>query len=78
LLAQAIEAEVCEYLAKHADLKTEHGRRWLVRHGHLPSVEALGRAGVCRTMLFCTRRKAELLSAATKKWRAKPNRSLSE
>ena len=29
LLAQAVEAEVAEFLAQHADLKTEDGRqRW--------------------------------------------------
>ena len=27
LLAQAVEAEVAEFLAKHADLKTENGRQ---------------------------------------------------
>jgi hypothetical protein len=37
LLAEAVEAEVAEFLAKHADLMTENGRQRLVRHGHLPS-----------------------------------------
>ncbi|MBK8909102.1 MAG: IS256 family transposase, partial [Rhodospirillales bacterium] len=36
LLAQAIEAEVEALLADHADLRTEDGRRRLVRHGHGP------------------------------------------
>ena len=36
LLAQAIEAEVAEFLAKHADLKTASGLSRVVRHGHLP------------------------------------------
>jgi putative transposase len=36
LLAQAIEAEVAEFLAKHVDLKTATGLRRVVRHGHLP------------------------------------------
>ena len=36
LLAQAVEAEVADFLAKHADLKTAAGRRRVVRHGHLP------------------------------------------
>ena len=36
LLAQAVEAEVAGFLAKHADLKTEDGRARVVRHGHLP------------------------------------------
>jgi transposase-like protein len=41
LLAQAIEAEVAEFLAKHADLKTEDGRGRVVRHGHLPEREVM-------------------------------------
>ncbi len=41
LLAQAVEAEVAEFLAKHADLMTENGRQRLVRHGHLPEREVL-------------------------------------
>src|SRR3954447_7853603 len=41
LLAQAIEAEVAEFLAKHADLKTDTGLRRVVRHGHLPEREVL-------------------------------------
>ena len=41
LLAQAIEAEVAEFLASHADLKTETGRQRLVRHGHLPEREVM-------------------------------------
>ena len=36
LLAQAIEAEVTAVLAAHEHLKTEDGRRRLVRHGHGP------------------------------------------
>jgi len=34
LLTQAVEAEVAEFLAKHADLKTETGQQRVVRHGH--------------------------------------------
>ena len=41
LLAQAIEAEVAEFLGKHADLKTEQGHQRLVRHGHLPEREVM-------------------------------------
>ena len=41
LLAQAVEAEVAEFLAKHADLKTENDRRRVVRHGHLPEREVM-------------------------------------
>jgi transposase-like protein len=36
LLAQAVEAEVGEFLAKHIDLKTASGLGRVVRHGHLP------------------------------------------
>jgi putative transposase len=36
LLAQAVEAEVAAFLAKHADLKTDDGHARVVRHGHLP------------------------------------------
>jgi transposase-like protein len=41
LLTQAVEAEVAEFLASHADLKTETGRQRLVRHGHLPEREVM-------------------------------------
>ena len=41
LLAQAVEAEVAEFLAKHADLKTDDGRVRVVRHGHLPEREVM-------------------------------------
>jgi putative transposase len=41
LLVQAAEAEVADFLAKHADLKTAGGRRRVVRHGHLPEREIM-------------------------------------
>ena len=41
LLTQAVEAEVAEFLAKHADLKTETGQRRVVRHGHFPEREIM-------------------------------------
>lgn len=41
LLAQAVEAEVADFLAKHAALKTEDGRARVVRHGHLPEREVM-------------------------------------
>jgi putative transposase len=41
LLAQAIEAEVAEFLGKHAELKTEDGGQRVVRHGHLPEREVM-------------------------------------
>jgi putative transposase len=47
LLAQAIEAEVAEFLVKHVDLKTATGLRRVVRHGHLPEREVMtGPVGV--------------------------------
>jgi len=36
LLAQAVEAEVADFLGSHADLTDEDGRQRLVRHGRLP------------------------------------------
>jgi putative transposase len=36
LLAHAVEAEVSDFLGKHADLRSEDGQRRVVRHGHLP------------------------------------------
>ncbi len=36
MLRQAIEAEVAEFLALHADCVDDHGRRRLVRNGHAP------------------------------------------
>jgi len=41
LLAQAVEAEVADFLSTHADLKTEDGHRRVVRHGHLPEREVM-------------------------------------
>ena len=41
LLAQAVEAEVAGFLAKHADLKTGDGHQRVVRHGHLPEREVM-------------------------------------
>ena len=41
LLAQAVEAEVADFLAKHVGLRTEDGRQRLVRHGHLPEREIM-------------------------------------
>ncbi len=40
LLAEAVEAEVSAFIAEHADLVDETGRRRVVRHGHLPQREA--------------------------------------
>jgi putative transposase len=41
LLTQAVEAEVAEFLNKHAALKTEGGHQRVVRHGHLPEREVM-------------------------------------
>ena len=41
LLTRAVEAEVADFLGKHADLKTEDGHRRVVRHGHLPEREVM-------------------------------------
>jgi hypothetical protein len=41
LLAQAVEAEVADFLAEHGGLRTEDGRQRLVRHGHLPEREVM-------------------------------------
>jgi putative transposase len=40
-LTQAVEAEVSEFLAATADLKTDDGCRRVVRHGHLPERQIL-------------------------------------
>lgn len=41
LLAKAVEAEVADFLDKHADLKTGDGQQRVVRHGHLPEREVM-------------------------------------
>lgn len=41
LLVQAVEAEVADFLGKHADLKTVDGHQRVVRHGHLPEREVM-------------------------------------
>ncbi len=41
LLAQAVEAELCDLLARHAHLKDSAGRARLVRHGYLPEREVM-------------------------------------
>lgn len=48
LLAQAVEAEVEDFLGKHADLKTANGRQRIVRHGHLPEREVMTGIGPVR------------------------------
>ena len=49
LLAQALEAEVTEFLAQQFDLKTGAGLRRVVRHGRLPArkvMTGIGPVGV--------------------------------
>jgi len=41
LLARAVEAEVADFLAQHAALKTADGRQRIVRHGHLPERQVM-------------------------------------
>ncbi len=41
LLAQAVEAEVADFLAQRADLKTAEGRQHVWRGGHLPEREVM-------------------------------------
>jgi len=41
LLRQAVQAELEEFLAVHADKCDEHGRAAVVRNGHLPEREVL-------------------------------------
>ncbi len=41
LLAQAVEAEVADFLSQHAGKLTEDGRLRVVRHGHLPEREIM-------------------------------------
>jgi putative transposase len=41
LLAQAVEAEIADFLGKHADLKTADGHQRVVRHGYLPEREVM-------------------------------------
>jgi putative transposase len=41
LLARAVEAEVVDFLGKHADPKAQDGHRRVVRHGHLPEREVM-------------------------------------
>lgn len=39
LLAQTVQAEVAEYIERHAHVRDENGRRMVVRNGHLPERE---------------------------------------
>jgi putative transposase len=45
LLAQAIEAEISDFLDRHSRFLTEEGQQRLVRHGHLPEPEIMTGSG---------------------------------
>ena len=48
LLAQAVEAEVADFLDKHTQLKTADDYQRVVRHGHLPEREVMIGIGTVR------------------------------
>ena len=48
MLQAAIEAEVTEFVSRHEDRRDDHGRRLVVRNGHLPAREVLTGAGPLR------------------------------
>ena len=45
LLAQAVEAEVADFLGRYSELLTEEGHKRVVRHGHLPEREIMTGVG---------------------------------
>ena len=49
LLAQAMETEVEEFLARHAAERDEDGHRMVVRNGHLPARELVSGIGGYRS-----------------------------
>ena len=53
LLAHAIETEVSAFIETHADLRDDHGRRRIVRHGHLPEREI--QTGIGAVSVRCPR-----------------------
>jgi transposase-like protein len=53
LLTQAVETEVAAWLDRHADKRTDDGRRRLVRHGHLPEREIM--TGIGPVAVRCPR-----------------------
>ncbi|HSR56389.1 MAG TPA: IS256 family transposase [Alphaproteobacteria bacterium] len=62
LLAEAVEAEVSAFIAAHADVVDEAGRRRVVRHGHLPEREVqtgIGTVAVRRPRVRDRRPEAE-------------------
>ena len=65
LLTQAVEAEVSEFLAATADLKTDDGCRRVVRHGHLPEREILTGIGPVARRACATGRLAPTIRRAS-------------
>ncbi len=45
MLAQAIDAEVAEWIESHRDVRDEAGHRQVVRNGHLPKRTVLSGVG---------------------------------
>ena len=45
MLAEAMEAEVAEFLAQHAEKRDENGHRVVVRNGHMPARELISGIG---------------------------------
>jgi len=48
MLAQALDAEVAEFLARHADRRDANGRHLVVRNGHLPERDLITGIGRLR------------------------------
>ena len=72
LLAQAVEAEVADFLGKHIDLKSSVGHQRLVRHGHLPErdvMTGIGPVAVCQPRV----RDSEAGSATPDRIRFRPS-----
>jgi len=67
LLAQAVEAELCDLLAKHAHLTYAAGRQRLVRHGHCSQPPGRG-----LKQAFLAHQGRELLGIALPRQRPEP------
>lgn len=48
MLAEAMEAEVAEFLSKHTEKTDENGRKIVVRNGHMPERELITGIGRVR------------------------------
>ena len=78
LLAQAVEAEVADFLGKHADLKTTDGHQRVVRHGHLPEREVMTGIGpvAVRQPRVRDREAARRKRRYWPSWQAPPTRTI--